>query len=411
MNSEKPGNNFRFPIVLLVLLLLSISVIILFILSIILFTLGISQSNSSKIAQSPEFFMLASGMTFIGLLLIPGIFFSVRWVMKIDEKHGSTVRLNDFVFLPLLITSWLACILLGGYFSSNPSTAAIILPILTPLTVGLPILFYVRVALRNLKLPTITLNSMVFGTSLIIPPILAMIAELLIILSAIIVMILIIPEVSDTFYRFQSLLSSARSNSPKFEQEIFNQLTILFKIPAVTIFTLAIFSIFVPLIEETFKIIMLIPLGAIISEPDLGFVLGILCGAAFALVENVGFTSSGVNDWTLNILTRSTAALPHIFNSGIIGWTYLQTIKDRKWHKLLLAFCLAIFIHGIWNGASISMAINSLNPGNANDVFFQNAIWFSLWGLLTLGTLAGIVFVNKLIYRRQRQETFQKAGV
>jgi RsiW-degrading membrane proteinase PrsW (M82 family) len=252
---------------------------------------------------------------------------------------------------------------------------------------------------------------MVFGTSLIIPPILAMIAELIIILAAIIVLILAIPATSDTVYRFQALLSSASSNSPLFEQEIFDQLATLFQIPAVTIFTLAIFSLFVPLIEETFKIIMLIPLGAIVSDPDLGFVLGILCGAAFALVENVGFTSSGVNDWTINILTRSTAALPHIFNSGIIGWAYFQTIKDRKWHKLLLAFCLAIFIHGSWNGASVSMAINSLNPGNANDVFFQNIAWFSLWGMLTLGTFSGIVFVNNFIHRHQRLETIQKAEV
>lgn len=411
MNSEKPGNNIRFPIVLLVLLFLSIAVIILFISSIILVAIGLSQSNGYKIAQSPELFLLASGTAFIGLLLLPGIYFSVRWIMKIGEKQATTIQLNHYLFLPFLIIFWMGCILLGKYFSGIPGLAVIILPILNPLTVGLPILFYVRLALRNLQLPSITLNTMVFGTSLIITPILAMIGELLVMLAAAVILVIIVPSATDIFYRFQVLFTSTSSNGPLFEQELFDLLAKLFKIHSFTILTLIIFSLFVPIIEETAKIILLIPLGKIVSNPDLGFVLGILCGAAFAVVENVGYTSSGVDNWTINILTRSTAALPHIFNSGIIGWAYFQTIKDRKWHKLLLAFLLAIFIHGSWNGASISITINSLNPGSSNSIISQNVAWFALWGILTFGTFAGLVVVNKIIHRRQSQETIQKPGV
>ena len=71
-----------------------------------------------------------------------------------------------------------------------------------------------------------------------------------------------------------------------------------------------------------------------------------MCGTAFALIENIGFTSAGSADWISSVAARTTTALPHIFNSGLLGWALVSAWHEHRYGRLLATFLAVILVHG-----------------------------------------------------------------
>jgi RsiW-degrading membrane proteinase PrsW (M82 family) len=128
-----------------------------------------------------------------------------------------------------------------------------------------------------------------------------------------------------------------------------------------------------------------------------GFVLGILCGAAFALAENIGFTSAGSADWISSIAARTTTALPHIFNSGLFGWALASAWKEHRYGRLLGTFITVILVHGTWNAISLGLAMNGLNNliVEVPTLFRYDFAWMAGWIVMAIGTLIGLIRNNR----------------
>jgi RsiW-degrading membrane proteinase PrsW (M82 family) len=128
-----------------------------------------------------------------------------------------------------------------------------------------------------------------------------------------------------------------------------------------------------PIIEETVKPLgVALFIGRIQSAAE-AFILGVSAGIGFALVETVGYISSGGPDWIAVALERTGASLLHGFGAGMValGWYYLIHSKERRIRKAVPYWGYAVFQHFVWNGTAVLALLpdpygTTLNSWNLN---------------------------------------------
>jgi RsiW-degrading membrane proteinase PrsW (M82 family) len=116
----------------------------------------------------------------------------------------------------------------------------------------------------------------------------------------------------------------------------------------------------IPLVEELLK-----PLALWLLSPRLtpaeGFVAGLICGAAFALLETMGMLSAPVNDaWAGVVIGRLGTGLLHTVNTGLVGWGLAVAWSQERYMELGIIFLLAAGLHSIWNIFSILLGISPI---------------------------------------------------
>ena len=376
-------------------LFLALSIASMFLLTGFLVLFGISALPGLKTRDPLTFLILAGGVFALGILLFPGLYFNLRKLFNQPDLHFDLPRLDDRILIPTLVTTWLLCLVLGQISTVNQISSAILLPVLNVFAVGLPILLYLRLSLRGLELPSARRAWSLLGASLIISPTLAFIFEAL----AVGLILLLFMAYANFIPGLQAALNSILrtfQTGSRSENETMRLAANLLFAPGVAFTAIGTFSVAVPLIEETLKPILIWPLINRIRRPVEGFVLGTLCGAAFALAENIGFTSTGSADWAINAATRATAALPHMLNSGLLGWALVSAWKEHRYGRLAKTFLAVILIHGTWNAISLGLAMNGLADYVSNVPFYlQNSYpWVCAWVLLAIGAFGGLVFNN-----------------
>jgi hypothetical protein len=411
MNQSAPGNrSVEWP-ALLMGLLLATGAASMLLLAALLAILRLTALPNSNNAEALSMLLLAAGTFFLGLLLLPGIYFNARKFFGATELSLHPPKLNDWIFVPALVITWLMLLLLGQLTTGHTLLAAWILPVANIFAISLPILLYLRISLRGLGVPSARRSWSIFGASFLIVPGLALFFEAIAV--GVIVLLLFlyastVPGLNETF----GLLVENVSAGTVSETELTRLTASLLYAPGASVAMLAAFSLAIPLIEETFKLTVLwFYLGRIRRSVD-GFVLGILCGAAFALAENIGFTSAGAGDWLASIVARATSALPHIFNSGLLGWALVSAWKEHRYLRLAAAFFAVVLLHGTWNAISLGLAMSGLSTYVAEvPVIFQNDFaWLAGWGMLAVGALIGLVYNNRQIRKLALNEAPEKVG-
>ena len=390
-------------------LLLLIGIASLLVLSGLLILIGLSALPGMKSSEPLSILMLGSGTFLLSILLVPGFYFNCR---KFFNKPNEPMRLpvlNDSVVLPALITAWLISLVLGNTISGSQIASTILLPLINIFAIGLPILFYIRISLRGLELPTARRGWSIFGASLLVSPILAFIFEGLALGVVILLFMIYASFVPGLQESLKSLIETIQANNRSDTDAMKLAANLIFA-PGAAVAALSTFSVAVPLIEETFKIILILPFLGRIRRPVDGFVLGILCGAAFALSENISFSSAGSADWAANVAARATAALPHMFNSGLFGWALVSAWKQHRFWLLALTFFSIILVHGTWNAVSLGLAMNNLSQyGTSIPLLLQNSYpWIAAWIVLATGSFGGLLFNNfqmRKILRLERMKS------
>ena len=148
------------------------------------------------------------------------------------------------------------------------------------------------------------------------------------------------------------------------------------------------FSVIIPIIEELIK-----PLGVWLSPnklmtPKQGFAMGVLGGAAYALVESLGMSPGIPEASNLLSIVRAGTDLVHVVTTGLMGWALVSAWRERKYVQLGITYLLVIVIHGMWNALALSsaaqIAIDYLpNP----SMFVQNLPTVSAIGLAVLSII------------------------
>lgn len=187
----------------------------------------------------------------------------------------------------------------------------------------------------------------------------------------------------------------ANPTAPGILQEAWQSLV---SMPGFIFVLLAMVAGIIPVLEELIK-----PLGIWFTAgrsnpPAGGWVAGLICGAAFALVESLGVSANFSGpEWVQLVIQRTGTGLLHMTACALVGWGLASAWERKEFLKLIGAFCAAVALHCAWNAVSILLGVQpflkSASPlGDAGVLsrFLPN----SLLALLVAGMLAILIAMN-----------------
>jgi hypothetical protein len=307
-----------------------------------------------------------------------------------------------------LILAWPVVVFIGWLIAGQPSLAIFLLGPINVLVAGLPVLWIYNAAQSKLAGGSQLRKWRIFAFSLTLMPVLVILFELL--------ALLILGGFGGLWlaYRF--------SVEPQLEgklMEILNQLmsmgddleAILMYLepyilqPSVIFWALAIFGGIMPIIEEIVKPLALWSLAGQKISPQEGFVGGLLCGAGFALIENVLYFTSALmaEDWLFMAIGRAGTGVLHMLASGLVGWGLASAWRDGKWVFLGLMTLGAFILHGLWNALSLVFGVMPLYIiGNEPSLGQSLLFYMPIIGLLLLSVL-GIILINRYFRYQNHQ--------
>lgn len=347
----------------------------------VLYSIFESATPNNDIEAISSLLLLASGFFTIALLLIPPILLSISRFMGWSLPGWFTsLRLPP---LGALILAY-PLILLGGYWLSTQAVAALlILPIFHIAAISIPILAILHLSLKGISEVSLQRRWGALSVGLTLSPLLIFIME---ILATLLPFGLIALWVSLDSERFRQLNQLTRTLQQPLEnpQAVLEILEPYLSDPSLILTFLFFAALVVPLIEEAIK-----PLGVWFLYGRTrgalgGFVTGALCGAGYALLESFLLGSSNT-DWIVAVIGRSGTGAIHIFTSALVGSALTAAWQSNRYFRLFLAYLIAVFFHGVWNGSTILFALRSLSTA-------EQGFW--LWPLThNLATIAPLTIL------------------
>jgi RsiW-degrading membrane proteinase PrsW (M82 family) len=288
---------------------------------------------------------------------------------------------------------WLALMLLIGLgmaVSSLSLAPALLLPPIHVLTMALPpliVLWLVGWALRGVggswrEVVAGMAGGGVLGLGA------ALIGEGLIAFALAVVVTAVVLTMPGGAERIASLARELQD--PAWVADLDNLLPFLLS-PVVAISALALFSVPVPLIEETFKTLVAgVVARWVRPQPARAFLWGVAAGAGFALVENLfNGALGGAESWALGAVARFGATVMHCLTGGLVGWGWGQLWTARRPLRLLGSYAAAVTVHGLWNAAAVGAVLLSAST------FAHKRDGLGL-ALLSLGMLAVVGLLGLL---------------
>ena len=127
----------------------------------------------------------------------------------------------------------------------------------------------------------------------------------------------------------------------------------------------------VPLIEELFKPLAVWIFARKIESPAQGFAMGLLSGAAFALIESLNASGDGTVSWPAIVSIRAGTSLLHMTASGLVGWGIVSAFREKRILRFFAAYFTAVAIHGIWNACAVGAGLSMVGELLANPNGFS----------------------------------------
>jgi len=337
--------------------------------------------------SSFSLWLLASGFFTVGLLLVPpAILAFYRFLSRNPPAWLVSLR---FPSLTILLLSYPLILLGGSWLSTQTLLAYLLLPLFHIAAIGIPIAITLNISLKGLQSVSPQRKWGALSVGLTLSPFLIFVLEMLALILPLAILAFWVsqdPERQKHLLELNETLRQPLANP----QAILNELQPYLNEPAM-IFTVIFFAaLVVPLIEEAVK-----PLGVWLLYRRThgaldGFVSGALCGAGYALLESFLLGSTKA-EWLFAILGRSGTAAIHIFTSALIGAALTTAWQRRGVLRLILAYLIGVFFHGVWNGFAILSALRSVSPseeGFWSLPYTQNLAIIAPLAILLLACLA-----------------------
>lgn len=343
------------------------------------------------------FSLCLASLSVSGLLLAP-FYFGVMRLLGRTVKFGDRWKRLRRSLHPKRLLMLFPLVLFLGYLSDSTNiTRNLVLPLFNVLSLGIPVIVLVWLAVRGLPKGSPQLGWGAFSLGLAIGPSIVMILELMafvLVILGLVVSATVNPELMEVF---SSLGAHSFEVSDPFV--IDSLVGDLFNYPQVVFAFLVFLSVFVPVIEEFFKPVSVWVLLGRKLEPVDGWVIGTLSGAGFALFENFG-NASVSQDWIFTVLSRTVATIPHVFTAGLMGYTLALARTQKRYGQVLMAFLGVVAIHGAWNASFLLNIAASLTPtGGLLDQKWA-PVFLLMAGALALGMLIALLRINRRLHRQ-----------
>ena len=141
----------------------------------------------------------------------------------------------------------------------------------------------------------------------------------------------------------------------------------------------------VPMIEELFKPLAVWIFAKKIESPAQGFAMGLLSGAAFALIESLNASGDGTVSWPVIVSIRAGTSLLHMTASGLVGWGIVSAFHEKRLLRFFAAYFTAVAIHGIWNACAVGVGLSMVGEFIGKPEWLFNIIPAMLCGMSVLG--------------------------
>jgi hypothetical protein len=309
-----------------------------------------------------------------------------------------------------LILVWPVMVFLGWLVAGAPKVAVFLLGPINLLVAGIPVLWVYNATQRKLNTGSQMRKWRIFGFSFAVTPI--------VILGVEIFALLVLSAAAWLWVAYRI------SVDPSFERElmyIVNQITLAgndldmilqllepyLLTPAVIVWALVIIGGIVPVIEEVVKPLALWSLAGRKITPQEGFVGGLLCGAGFALLENLlyGTTALAAEDWLFMAVGRAGTGVLHMLASGLVGWGLAKLWQDGKWLFSGLMLLGAILLHGVWNAVALVSGVAPLYMYGPEVTISQTLLFYLPVIFLLILSAIGLFLMNWHFLRKQSAAT------
>ncbi|MFZ6026621.1 MAG: PrsW family glutamic-type intramembrane protease [Chloroflexota bacterium] len=349
--------------------------------------------------------LLAAGMAFCALLLLPSAWFSLlrlrgcRPMSTLPEKfpRRMALLLGLLVIVPVTLIA-------GTYIVDESEWAWLIMPPLQVIVVAIPIAWLIHLGCYHLPLGSAQRKWGIFSSSLVLGPLFIIGLEAFVgalLFGAVLALLLSQPGAAEALQRVAALFQQdsplpLEQITPMLEETASALLPYLQR-PIVAYAGIAFLVVIVPLLEEAVKPLSVWFLGGRKLTPPEGFAVGVLCGAGFAMMENFGYTAAAEGNWGSIALARTGTAVMHVVTSGIMGWALSSTWRDGRYLRIAFMYVTVVFVHGFWNGLTVSFGLLGTQLTGTLD----SALLFQLAasGLLGLLLLVFLVALNGAMRR------------
>ncbi|MFN2146411.1 MAG: PrsW family glutamic-type intramembrane protease [Anaerolineales bacterium] len=342
--------------------------------------------------QPGMLFSYAAATALISLLVGPTVVLAVRRLAGKPPARGILAVQLKAQHAGLLLLIYLLVLASGQFITQFPKLDWLTMPALNVLALSLPVILYLWLGTRDLPPSSPQRNWTIFGLGIVVNPLVIMVTELMVIFIGLILIIVFLavttPDFPARLQEFSLLMETAQTTMQFPQDELIGLLQSPIVIGALLVFTAGL----VPLVEEAIKPAGVWLLSGRELTPRDGWVLGLLSGAGFALVENLGNLAVG-EGWAPLAIARAGATALHMFNTAIIGYTFVLSRRQKRWRGAILAFTGTLLLHALWNSVAVIATVTSLSDLSANAGGPLG--YLLILGLASIGTSWGIYRVNR----------------
>ena len=331
--------------------------------------------------------LLASAILFIGALLIPAAYYSFQRLMGEEVAADKTGPMNIPTGI-LLTFAWLGVTALAQIFYGN-SILRWITPPFYILSIGLPVYFFARLAIGGLNAGSKQRRWGALGSGMILGPSFASLIELILAIFLLIgvgIYLAFHPELRIVFNMLREQLNNLSN-----PDDILNLISPYLLNPVVIMVALLFFSVFAPVVEETAKSLTAWTIFDHLSSPAQGFVIGALSGTGFGMVESLLASVQPDPSWATTLLVRGGTTMMHILTAGLTGWGIAWFRANKRPSRMIGAYALAMFLHGLWNACVVFIVIGAVHltlSGQSNNIM---GITLTFFGISILAIISLVV--------------------
>ncbi len=285
----------------------------------------------------------------------------------------------------------------------------IVLPALTVLVIVPPIWLLFGIASNGLDLGPRWRFFSIFSLGLTVGPLVMIVIELVVLFTIIISGAIYVATTQPALMSELEMLTNMMTQGAS-EEALLAMLTPYLTNTTLIAIGISYIALLVPLIEELLKPLAVWLFARQIESPAQGFALGVLSGAAFALVESLNAGADGSTSWAIVVSVRTGTSVLHMMTSGLVGWGIASAFKEKRVGRLIAAYISAVLIHGIWNAAAAGTGLTALGESLGKPEWLFNFAPALVCGLLVLGigVTAMLVASNRKL-RKQLEMPLQSA--
>lgn len=331
----------------------------------------------------------------IVLLMVCGWFVLQKTMGREQADHPFLLPFANWHLIPVigliftgLITGGLAA------YSEIPWLGWLVMPAATILVIIPPIWLIFGYGSRELEAGPRWRVFAVFGIGMTIGPVIMVVLEMVtligIIIAGIALLAILEPAALQDMMRLADIVQTETN-----EAVLLNLFAPYISNPLVIATGIGYIAIIVPLIEELLKPLAVWLFATKIESPSQGFVLGLLSGAAFALVESLNASADGSMSWPVIVSVRAGTSILHMTASGLVGWGIVSAFKEKRYGRFFAAYLSAVLIHGIWNASAAGAGISAIGESIGKPEWLLNFVPALISGLLVLGVgMLAVLFAS-----------------